>query len=243
MKIIDCWWELKNLGKKTAEIVVSPDDVLCKEIILGVCREFEYVAVKVPMNKIEFNRFLSQLGFLCIEVQMNLSKEFSNFNKVHGEIIYEKIDFEEIKNRSQLKDLFTLFTPGMFSTDRISLDQYFGLEIGRTRYVNWVITEFEKNTSKLAFVRLNSERVGFMMFRVKGIELDLLLNGLFPQWQGKHLGIITPTSPYIYSLKVDNNIKKEVTSISSNNIPVVKLYNRLGFTIESQTYVFVKHNK
>ena len=80
-----------------------------------------------------------------------------------------------------------------------------------------------------------------MLIRMEGDTIELLLNGLYKPYQGKGLGLITPASPMMFVKKNSLQIAKEITNISSNNIPVVKLYNRLQFQLLSQTYVFVKH--
>lgn len=80
-----------------------------------------------------------------------------------------------------------------------------------------------------------------MLIKFEGNTIDLLLNGLYKPYQGKGLGILTPASPMMFIKKMSLPCDSEITSISSNNIPVVKLYNRLHFKFINQTYVFVKH--
>lgn len=79
MQITNCIWEIANLGKRTAELVVSDTDEFCRDEINKVNREFEYVVVKVPMNRPDLNFGLSALGFTLIETQINLSKHLKDF--------------------------------------------------------------------------------------------------------------------------------------------------------------------
>lgn len=82
-----------------------------------------------------------------------------------------------------------------------------------------------------------------MLIKIENDTIDLLLNGLYKEYQGKGLGLLTPASPMMYVKMKDLQIARELTSISSNNIPVVKLYNELHFDLFQQTYVFVKHQQ
>ena len=80
MKIIDCYWELKNLGEKTAEVMVEKKDSFQRDVFEDVNHKFSYVVVKVPMNMMGFNFGLSSMGFTMIETQINISKRYKKFN-------------------------------------------------------------------------------------------------------------------------------------------------------------------
>ena len=85
------------------------------------------------------------------------------------------------------------------------------------------LTYFKKVSS---FIRL-STRVSFIMPS--------------SPFQGHRLGLLTTSSPLMYVSKENIDVSEEMACISSNNIPVVKLYDRLGFHLNEQHYVFVKH--
>lgn len=241
MKITDCIWEQKNIGKKTVEILIEKDDSFDSEILQNHICSYEYVVVKVPMNMPHFNFGLSQMGFCCIETQQNMSMQYDDFDFSIVEYLFNDTTYELVKNNEDFQEVLSMIEPGMFSTDRISVDSQFGEIIGYQRYVNWMSTEFFRGTSELIKVLYQGQHVGFMLLKFNGNEMKLLLNGLYKKYQGSGLGILTPASPMMYVRKNNIPIRIEKTSISSNNIPVVKLYNRLHFQISDQTYVFVKH--
>ena len=241
MKIINCIWELANIGKRTVEIIVEPEDSFQKESIESAIADHEYVVVKVPMNKPEFNLGLSQIGFSCIETQINMKHNVSGFNVSMVRDFYKYVDFEIVKTEQVFNSVISMISPGMFSTDRISIDPEFGLATGCNRYINWITTEFRNRKSSLIRILYKKEHIGFMLVKIEGDDLILLLNGLYKPYQGKGLGILTPASPLLYIKQEKLKVKSERTSISSNNIPVVKLYNQLLFQIESQSYVFIRH--
>ncbi len=242
MVITDCVWEKDNLNASTVEILLETGDIDECMAIEETMQHFDYVVVKVPMNMIAYNIGLGRLGFSLMEVQMNVSSKVKGYDWSRINLDMEEVKFEIVTNTTGLNEILDHISDDMFSTDRITLDTYFGPQIGHARYSNWIISDFKKGKSKVAMVNYHNENVGFMMFRIEGGRLHLLLNGLFKKWQGKRLGIITPASPLIYS-RFNPDIEEVKTSISSNNIPVVKLYNRLGFMLDNQNYVFVKHNK
>ena len=241
MKIVDCIWELKNLDKRTVEISVGKEDTFSRDIILQSISNYEYAVVKVPMDMPTFNIGLSEMGFVCIETQMNVGINLHDFDFSKVAHLYSDTSYELINNDNDFTSVVSNLRPGMFSTDRISLDPQFGEDIACRRYINWLTSEYESKRSQLIKVINKNEHIGFMLIKTDGDTIDLILNGLYKQYQGKGLGILTPASPMMYIKKNSLNITKEVTSISSNNIPVVKLYNRLNFQLLQQTYVFVKH--
>ena len=241
MKIVDCIWELKNLDKRTVEISVGKEDTFSRDIILQSISNYEYAVVKVPMDMPTFNIGLSEMGFVCIETQMNVGINLHDFDFSKVAHLYSDTSYELINNDDDFTSVVSNLLPGMFSTDRISLDPQFGEDIACRRYINWLTSEYESKRSQLIKVIYKNEHIGFMLIKIDGDTIDLILNGLYKQYQGKGLGILTPASPMMYIKKNSLNIAQEVTSISSNNIPVVKLYNRLNFQLLQQTYVFVKH--
>ena len=241
MKIVDCIWELKNLDKRTVEISVGKEDTFSRDIILQSISNYEYAVVKVPMDMPTFNIGLSNMGFVCIETQMNVGINLHDFDFSKVEHLYSDTSYELINNDNDFTSVVSNLRPGMFSTDRISLDPQFGEDIACRRYINWLTSEYESKRSLLIKVIYKNEHIGFMLIKIDGDTIDLILNGLYKQYQGKGLGILTPASPMMYIKKNSLNIAQEVTSISSNNIPVVKLYNRLNFQLLKHTYVFVKH--
>ncbi len=64
---------------------------------------------------------------------------------------------------------------------------------------------------------------------------------LYLPYQRRGLGIVTAAAPLLYGMNYPSTIRCEETSISSNNMPVVRLYNYLDFRIDGLWYVFVKH--
>lgn len=241
MKIVDCFWEKVNLGKRTTEITVEESDSFSDDLLNKLIDGYEYLVVKIPMNMPSFNIGLSNMGFICIETQMIVRKAYQDFDFDKLAALYNRTSYEVVDTESSFNSVLESITPGMFSTDRISLDPIFGEAIACLRYKNWMTTEYRNGKSSLIRVLFGGKHIGFMLIRVENDEIQLLLNGIYKPFQHHGLGLLTPGTPLMYAHKEMLNVSDEVTSISSNNIPVVKLYNRLGFQLDRQYYVFIKH--
>lgn len=240
MKVIDCSWELTNISKRTIEIIIEHDDVFDPDSLYDSIYGYEYAVIKVPMNLSSFNLGISAMGFACIETQLSVRKNISDFD-TSTEILYDDIDFEIVTTTEALWSIISNITTGMFSTDRIAIDPQFGPELSCLRYRNWIQAEFAHQNTILAKVLYKKEHVGFMLLKIADSNLKLLLNGIYKPYQRKGIGLLTPASPLLYVKKNGLNYREVSTHISSNNVPVVKLYNRLNFIIDHQTYVFIKH--
>ena len=241
MKVTDCFWEQVNIGKRTVEITVEEHDSFSVDLLGDVINGYDYLVVKVPMNKPSFNFGLSNMGFTCIENQMTVSKAYKDFDFNKLSSLYNRTSYEVVNSEQSLNSVLMSITPGMFLTDRISLDSQFGLEIACCRYKNWLMAEYKNGKSLLIRVLYDGQHVGFMLIHIEKQKIELLLNGLYKPYQGQGIGMLTPSSPLMYVQKEKIDVIEERTNISSNNIPVVKLYDRLGFHLDEQHYVFVKH--
>ncbi len=241
MKVIDCNWELRNINKKTVEISIEENEFFEEDVINQMILGYEYVVIKVPMNMPAFNFGLTKMGYVNIETQMNVGIDLENFDFSTVSHLFKDTTYKHVVSQEDLYSIISNIEPGMFSTDRISIDPVFGEEIGCRRYINWLTTEFESKRSQLVQVFYCHEHVGFLLFRVINDTIKIVLNGLYKPFHGKGLGLLTPASALMYSKEKSLPITKAITCISSNNIPVVKLYNKLRFQLLQQTYVFVTH--
>ena len=242
MIVTDCFWEKQNLGRNAIEISVeSTDRFNLVDFEDYSC--YDYIVVKVPVNKMDFNFGLSQLGYTMIELQMEMQVKIRDFNYDHRnlKLIFEDVDFQQIQTEDELNDILSKVTTEMFTTDRIHIDPYFGAELNRTRYVHWLRDEFERNSSIILKMFYKGMNVGFSMFRVEN-NIRGLLGGIYAEYQNLGLGALTPCHLPIYVKKERLNVKKVIGDISSNNIPVWELYEFFGYRAFKPRYVFVKHN-
>ena len=150
--------------------------------------------------------------------------------------------YEEVTKELELDELLSKITPGMFSTDRVSIDPYFGLEIGCTRYKNWIKDVFNNRSAIIENLFYKDVNVGFAMLKEEE-SLKGLVGGLFSEYQDDGIGMLTPCMVPMYAKMKGITSKKVYAPISSNNKAVWELYEHLGFIPKQPHYVFVKHNK
>lgn len=243
MVFVDCYWELENIGKRTCEISYEEGETFDEVDFLNKTQGFEYIVVKVPMSQLSINLGLAKLGFVMMETQINISKNYQQFNFEDRliRILYPHVEEQIVTSGSDFNRILSKITPNMFSTDRIYLDSYFNNDISRKRYTNWMKTEFQNKTSIFKKIIYNGEDVGFGMLREKNGIIHGLLGGVYELKQSEGIGFLTACSGFLTAHKNNTPFKKVVTAISSNNIAMLQIYNYLQFKVDKMTYVFVKH--
>ena len=243
MEVFNCFWEKRNLGCSAVEVLVDMKDRFCVNDFISL-QNYDYIVVKVPVNKLDFNFGLSNLGYVMFEMQMDMHANMNSFNFQEKNIkrILPNISFEEIKSKDVLDKLLSKITPGMFSTDRISLDPFFGMERGCNRYINWIRDEFVNDNSKTIYIVYKGKNVGFATFKVTQELIKGLIGGLFPDYQNDGIGLLTPCVAPLYAKINKLSINKIINPISSNNKAVWDLYEYFGFKPHRPHYVFIKHN-
>ena len=80
MRIIDCEWELKNIGKKTCEVLIDKNDIVDDNLLHVLDSEYEYQVVKVDPDNIAANIKLGDNGFHLVETQIDLELKYKEFN-------------------------------------------------------------------------------------------------------------------------------------------------------------------
>ena len=243
MKIVDCIWEIENIGKRTCEITYQNKDIFELSVLKKTTQDFEYIVVKVPMNHPEINIGLANQGFTMIETQLNISKRFHDFNFEDRLVkhLYPYVSDQVVSTEEELDEIVGKMTSDMFSTDRIYLDSHFSHETSCIRYANWMKTEFKNKSGTIKKILFDGKEIGFGMSREKDGIVYGLLGGIYENDQFEGYGLLTACSGFITAKKSNRPFKKEFTSFSSNNIPMLQIYNYLNFKIDNMTYVFIKH--
>lgn len=242
MIVTDCYWEKDVLGCQVAEVSINLTDRLtCTD--LSPLHDYNYIVVKVPMQMVESNIVLSNMGYAMVEVQCKLSKVYNSFDFDDKliRVLYPDVSFSEISEDVEFYSLLDSITPGMFTTDRISLDPSFGREKGCLRYKHWMEDSFKNNTASFMSIKYNDKPIGFSMYKSENGVIEGILGGIFEKFQSEGLGLLTPTRHFLDAHKKGTPFKKYKTSISSNNVAVWRFYNHFNFKIDQLFYVFVKH--
>lgn len=242
MKIVDCTWEKENIGSKVLEIDIEKNDKTISEVVGQYKGLYDYIVVKVPANMTSFNWELGGMGFTMIETQIKYSflyKDF-NFNEPYVRAILPKISYKRVETESDLDDILDNITPDMFITDRISLDPKYGFKAGCHRYKNYVANSFIQNKGEIIQILFKEKNIGLQMFEIKDEVCFGKLGGIYSNVNIPGIGMLVVCTPLFYTHD-RYGINKFIPDISSNNIPVLGLYNYLHAKFEGLQYVFVKH--
>lgn len=242
MKIIDCTWEIDNIGSKVIEIDVEKGDILNEKVFREISPDYNYVVVKVPVNMTEFNWCLGNMGFTMIETQVKLSKKIKDLdlNDRYIKRLLPYVSYRLIETNEQIDEVIDRISPTMFLTDRITLDPAYGSEIGCHRYRNYLKTSYENKNNEIIAIYFKDILVGFQMYNVNDKICYGKLGGLFDDVNIPGLGFLVVCTPLIYTAE-NYGVEKFIPDISTNNMPVVGLYEYMHFHIEGLSYVFVKH--
>jgi hypothetical protein len=240
MKIINAFWEERNIGKKTIEVEYEKSDNETDFInSITSLKDASYIVIKAPSGNFELSSILSEKGFKYIESIIEISlplKEYilpPKLVKLNDSISYEIVD--NIRIDSVCKQI----NKGIFTTDRIAIDKNFGYEISNKRYSNWVRDEFNNNNS-IFEIKFGAKYIGFFGIKEKSkFTYEIFLAGIYVEVQSFGLGFsIISKSIEEISLK---QAKQIITHISTNNIQIMRLYTQLGFTPIDIKNVFIKH--
>jgi hypothetical protein len=189
---------------------------------------------------IELYNELNKNGFYYIESSIQISLSIKDYllpkkiQKINNLISYHLVD------SSRIDSLCNEIRKGVFSTDRIALDNNFGKDISNKRYCNWINDEYRNNNNNIFEIRFGEKKIGFFGIKEKSnLTYEIFLGGIYLEMQNFGLGfsIITKSIEEI----ITRNGKQLITHVSSNNIPIIRLYTQLGFSPVEIKNVFIKH--
>jgi len=241
MRIVDAFWEKRNL------------EVSCKEItfVLGDSQsdvenairdnEAEYMVVKIPTSQPELTFVLPEWGFSFVECIMSMEHNLKNISMTR---IWERLNVDLhycTMDETDMEVMFKEIYEGLFSTDRICVDPHFTKEVASNRYVNWIKDEM-KLKCQLYKIMFKDKNIGFFTFKETqpGIYFPFLA-GLYSAYLNSGLGFSINLKA-LEEAKARNG-KKVYGFISTNNAAIIKIQYTLGYSITNMHYVYVKHRK
>lgn len=240
MKIVDAYWEKRNLGVDCVEVSIETTDDVTE--IYSKLKDIDvpYVVIKVPSGRMDIMFKLAEWGFVYVESLINFTHDLKDI-ELSG--IYKRINQSvscKKMHREEYALVFREIEKEIFSTDRISIDPLFGKKIAARRYINWINDECERN-SEIYEVLYKDQGIGFFTLKEteKGVFYPFLA-GVYSDYATSGLGIYVIQKILEEAVRRDAN--KVSTYLSSNNLPVIKVHSSLGFVIADMKYVYIKHN-
>lgn len=240
MKIIDAFWEKRNLGVSCKEIVISETDSISEiRQLAPLLNSVDYLVAKVPVGRFNVNSYLTSLGFAFVEATINMRLQIKDaILSPLQQRLNTVISYEEMNN-DDLEQLFIEIQQGLFATDRILLDPMFTPSQAANRYINWIKDELGRK-SQVYKIIYKDENIGFFTFKMleDGVYYPFLA-GMYSDYSSSGLGFTTLRKPIEEVIRREGNMIS--TYVSSNNNAVIRTHLQLGFTVQEMSYVYIKH--
>jgi len=238
MKVIDAFWEKRNLGVTAVEFKIDASDNVneIKSVIADA--NAQYQVVRAPVSRFDIYTMLQQLGFTFIETMYQMVFDFTLYEIIWGKYD-EHVSYKEICNEEDLETVYSNIRNGLFKNNRISLDSRFGKEQADKRYIGMINDKLAQGGKVCSIIHRN-EDIGFFATReMEDKHYEYFLAGIYSKYQKQGLGSNAYTQMLAY---VKNNGARTVTGdVSMNNIGSYKMFNQSGFKLRNAEYVFIKH--
>lgn len=249
MKIINAVWEKRNIGCDAYEIILDTKDLKDFAMTLKQIREQNfsnsYVVIKMPVKNLCVLHALEDEGFHFMETQFHMKKVLQDYEtpKIITNLKNILEQKEICKNFADWKQVTDLMTDNMFYTDRIYLDPKLAPGTSCKRYQNWILDLVNDERAHLFGYYYKNTLVGLGLIKINLEEKIVydLLEGILEKYQNTGFGYMM----FDRALKSYQNLGmvRLETSISSNNLSIIKLDQTFGYLIEGEDYVLRKFNK
>jgi len=239
MKIVDAFWERRNLGVDAVSFYVGAEDAL-EEIMdaVGNCDKEYQTAIVDPVRTDVLLR-LQNIGFRFIECAISLSASIETvgvpdyLKRFQNQLGYRPASDEEVERIKK-----SVGSGEIFKTDKISLDPSFGPKKAGIRYSFW-IDDLRKSGNTVFVITYKEEIIAFEIAGISEGNVEYHLGGMLPSKAGRMLGAAISLPGTLYWK--EKGAKRISTVVSSNNLPILKIHESFGLKIVGCKYVLIKH--
>lgn len=243
MRITETFWEQRNLGLKSFEIILKETDAIQdflhyeQEIIDNGAK---YIVVKIPVNCPMLLFEIPKAGYVFVEASFSLSLKNQDYvcppYLKRFDRNLEVIKASDSESRSRI---YNEILKGIFSTDRVSLDNRFTPATGNLRYLNWVKDLVDEGHG-IYEVFSSGKPIGF--FQLKEIDQNKvqgIVTGIYEEFSTSGLGslIMKKLCDFVWS----SGYKHYYASAVTNNLKALRSNLIFGSQITNITYNYIKH--
>ncbi len=239
MKVIDAYWEKRNLGVEALEIVINDNDNL-DEITEVLKMSTEYIVVKTSSGRFDVHEKLSCSGYVYVESLINLKIDVKDavLNQIQSRIC--PLISYDLATSQEINFIFKEIRKGVFVSDRIATDPFFSPSLSNERYIHWVEDEL-KLGAELFKISFKDNVIGFFTFKeLNNGEFYPFLGGLLCSYNQTGLGFSVIRKPIEEVIKRNGNSIS--TFVSSNNLAIIRAHVQQGFNLNQIQNIFIKHN-
>ena len=240
MKVIDAFWEKRNLGVDAISFQIDKEDSLDEIVRLINDDKREYQTAIIDPTRSDVLLELQNHGFKFMECTLSLSATADKvvipetLKRFQSHMEYRPASENEIEMiKGIIKD------GDVFKTDKISLDPFFGIKKAGIRYSFW-IDDLLKTGNTLFVITYKDEVIGFEVAKLSGDTVEAYLGGMLPSKIGRMLGaaMYVPSTTYWK----EHGAKILTAVVSSNNPPILKIHESFGLIITDWKYVLIRHS-
>jgi hypothetical protein len=240
MKIIDAYWEKRNLDVDCKEIIFeNSDDIQSINQLYDIFENVGYIVAKLPVARFDLYEKLTEAGFVYIESSINFRLNLKDAvlsplqERLNKSITYATMDERDVAI------LYEEIEKGLFSTDRIYIDPHFSKDKAAYRYKNWISDELTHG-SELYKIIYKQDTIGFFAFKeICSGTYYPFLSGLYNTYLNSGLGFTATRK------SIEEALNREGTQISTyvstNNLPSIRTCLQQGFICHDIKNIFVKH--
>ena len=247
MKKVNATWEKLNFGFDAVEVTLSISDFaqpkkLFADLSALAAKPQVYVLVKMPVGNLDILHALEDQGFRFLETQFHIDKSLPGYVSPPeiSSLNYQLHKIEVPKSEELWRNIADRMTNDMFYTDRVYLDPVFPVGVSRIRYANWLMDLLHVSDSHLSIWMLEDQEISFSMVRIDEDRKVVhgILGGIFQEYQNAGLGMaVWDAGLHCHSR---HGMRLSKTVISSNNLPILRLYTYFGYRITKEMYVLRK---
>jgi hypothetical protein len=245
MQKVDAVWEKRNFGCNAYEFSLDARDCTDVQSTISAMDLSElqdsFITVKLPVGQLKMLHALEATGFNFMETQFHISRTLQNYQSPN---IVKRFDIsltqQEVKKTPEKwRTVTEMLTENIFTTDRVFLDPLLPFGTSCTRYKNWIMDLVNNSRAHLFLYYKDDIAVGFSLSLFNGDSVNDLLAGVFEPFLSSGYGFLMFDAALTSYSK--SGFSKIETSISSNNLPIMKLYQVFGYALVSHNYVLRKY--
>ena len=240
MRLTNAFWEERNLGLKSCEIVFEKGEILNKNDLKRITNEFQYIVAKVHEGDIKLVHELESDGFRYIENKYRYSadpqrfidfdkKYLNHYSDVYCQRVYDADNFGIIR-----KNIYN----HLFEYDRITLDPLFNENISSFRHAYWVEDLFQKKNVETYLLKKSDKNFGFFIFEKTDHKYFIPMAGIFEEFQKTGLAFFLIYFPF--KVAWENGSKSVEAVFTSNNISIINLIARTTKFQIIESYILLR---
>lgn len=241
MKVIDAFWEERNLGLRVCEIIINKDDVVDFDTLSDLEKSYGYLVAKVPGDSVHLVHQLESHGFRYLENQLILYVLTSELLNIENFLDprFLNISCEKVSSNKDLNNICNQIKKGLYAIGRISADPDIKAGTSDLRIVNWLKDLWGKGNVLIYRLVRNETSLGyFVLEKINKSQINVVQAGIFAEYQNKGFSCLIPY--YVLKIAFEDKIKGVFASVSSNNLKMINSISKFVHLSVRRTYLVMR---